>query len=167
MKILEQKEKRRQQQAIQKLKQAGNVNTITVTNPPKSLSTSHIYQQQQHQQRSQILQKKQEWVWVRMNQLHNNARQMESHPTTSTSRLITQQSNNRNIKVINTSTDESNINKLHLANFLTNRKILTKDQSLVDTSVVVISDLAAGTTEVKLRKMCQGIGDIKVRKFYG
>ncbi|KAF2885191.1 hypothetical protein ILUMI_20988 [Ignelater luminosus] len=167
LKILEQKEKRRQQ-ASQKLKQAENVNASAVTNPPKSLSTPHFHQQQQQPQKPRQIPQKNPQV-VRINQpLRNTPRQAESHPTTSTSRLITQQSNNRNIKVINTSTDESNINKQHLASFLSNRKILTKDQSLVDTSVVVISNLAAGTTDVKLRKMCQGIGEIKVRRnFYG
>lgn len=67
---------------------------------------------------------------------------------------------NSNIN-INTSNDESNYDKLHLASFLANRKILTKDQSLIDTSIVVMTNLSAGTTEIKLRKMCQGIGDIK------
>lgn len=64
---------------------------------------------------------------------------------------------------INVNSVDSNYDKQHLASFLSNRKILAKDQSLVDTSIVVVSNLAAGTTDVKLRKMCQGIGEIKVR----
>lgn len=73
---------------------------------------------------------------------------------------------NSNIRVINTANDESNYDKQHLASFLSNRKIIAKDQSLVDTSIVVVSNLAAGTTDVKLRKLCQGIGDVKVRQHF-
>lgn len=50
-----------------------------------------------------------------------------------------------------------------LNSFLNNRTVILKDQSLPDTSVVVISNLAAGTSEVKLRKLCQSMGEIQVR----
>lgn len=55
------------------------------------------------------------------------------------------------------------LNKDQLSSFLSNRKIFAKDKSLADTSVVVVSNLATGTSEVKLRKLCQGVGDIQVR----
>lgn len=54
-------------------------------------------------------------------------------------------------------------NAAGINSFLNNRKVIVKDQSLPDTSVVVISNLAAGTSEVKLRKLCQTMGDIQVR----
>ncbi|KAF5282806.1 hypothetical protein FQR65_LT02803 [Abscondita terminalis] len=84
-------------------------------------------------------------------------------------RRIQQQNANRTEQICNsninidTNSDESNYDKQHLASFLANRKILTKDQSLIDTSIVVMKNLSAGTTEIKLRKMCQGIGDVKRR----
>lgn len=50
-----------------------------------------------------------------------------------------------------------------IGSFLSNRKVIAKDQSLPDTSIVVIRNLAAGTTEVKLRKMCETMGEVQVR----
>ncbi|GJQ70305.1 hypothetical protein Trydic_g22743 [Trypoxylus dichotomus] len=64
----------------------------------------------------------------------------------------------------NVSADNSEsetLNKDHLSSFLSNRKIFAKDKSLADTSLVVINNLATGTSEVKLRKLCQGVGDIQ------
>lgn len=66
----------------------------------------------------------------------------------------------------NVSADNSEseaLNKDQLSSFLSNRKIFAKDRSLADTSLVVINNLATGTSEVKLRKLCQGVGDIQVR----
>lgn len=48
--------------------------------------------------------------------------------------------------------------------FLSNRTVLTNDQSLMNTPVVVVKNLSAGTTENKLQKMCQGIGEVQVSK---
>lgn len=50
-------------------------------------------------------------------------------------------------------------------NFLCNRTVIAKDDSLMDSSIVVVNNLAAGTSEIKLRKLCQGVGDIQVRVF--
>lgn len=49
--------------------------------------------------------------------------------------------------------------------FLNNRTVLAKDQDLVSTPVVVVNNLSAGTTEGKIRKLCSGIGEVKVRVF--
>ncbi|XP_017777739.1 PREDICTED: transcription factor mef2A-like [Nicrophorus vespilloides] len=70
---------------------------------------------------------------------------------------------NPNLKVINATEggNENKVDKGQLKSFLSNRTIFAKDQSLVDTSLVVVSNLAAGTSEVKLRKMCEGLGDIQ------
>lgn len=62
------------------------------------------------------------------------------------------------------SAGNSETDKDHLSSFLSNRKIFAKDKSLADTSLVVINNLATGTSEVKLRKLCQGVGDIQVRR---
>ncbi|KAF5297706.1 hypothetical protein FQA39_LY12037 [Lamprigera yunnana] len=75
---------------------------------------------------------------------------------------VTNRSEQVNSKKVIMNNDQSNYDKQHLASFLANRKILAKDQSLIDTSIVVMKNLSVGTTEIKLRKMCQGIGDIKV-----
>lgn len=47
--------------------------------------------------------------------------------------------------------------------FMKNRIVYDKDASLPDTSIVIVKNLSRGTPEAKLRKMCQGIGDIQVR----
>ncbi|XP_031342746.1 RNA-binding protein 33-like isoform X1 [Photinus pyralis] len=95
-----------------------------------------------------------------LKQQYSNLKEVRLGPKVTNSPKIQQtvirpQTFNNNINT------DSNYDKQHLASFLSNRRILTKDQSLIDTSIVVISNLAAGTTDVRLRKMCQGIGDIK------
>ncbi|KAK5646035.1 hypothetical protein RI129_004499 [Pyrocoelia pectoralis] len=102
------------------------------------------------------------------NQQQSNLKEVRLVPKTTNIPIRIQQtitrpqafSNNINTNAI-PNNDDSNYDKQHLASFLSNRRILTKDQSLIDTSIVVISNLSAGTTDVRLRKMCQGIGDIK------
>lgn len=59
--------------------------------------------------------------------------------------------------------ESESLNKDQLTSFLSNRKIFAKDKSLADTSLVIVSNLATGTSDVKLRKLCQGVGDIQVR----
>lgn len=71
--------------------------------------------------------------------------------------------NTNNIQIKTTDKPDVNIDKGHINNFLNNRTIIAKDENLVDTSIVVVNNLAAGTSEVKLRKLCQGVGDIQVR----
>lgn len=56
--------------------------------------------------------------------------------------------------------DEKGLTK----SFLNNRMVLANDQKLPVTPVVVVKNLSAGTTEQKLQKMCQGIGEIQVSK---
>ncbi|XP_022902246.2 uncharacterized protein [Onthophagus taurus] len=53
------------------------------------------------------------------------------------------------------------VDKNAVTSFLSNRKIIAKDDTLPDTSIVVVSNLATGSTEVKLRKLCKGVGDVK------
>lgn len=48
--------------------------------------------------------------------------------------------------------------------FLSNRMVLTNDHSLLNTPIVVVKNLSAGTTENKLQKMCQGIGEVQVSR---
>lgn len=48
--------------------------------------------------------------------------------------------------------------------FLSNRTVLTNDHSLINTPVVVVKNLSAGTGENKLQKMCQGIGEVQVSR---
>lgn len=48
--------------------------------------------------------------------------------------------------------------------FLSNRMVLTNDHSLMNTPIVVVKNLSAGTTESKLQKMCQGIGEVQVSR---
>lgn len=48
--------------------------------------------------------------------------------------------------------------------FLSNRMVLANDHSLMHTPVVVVKNLTAGTTENKLQKMCQGIGEVQVSR---
>lgn len=47
--------------------------------------------------------------------------------------------------------------------FLQNRTVLAKDQTLLSTPVVVVKNLSATTTEPKIRRLCQGIGEVQVR----
>lgn len=49
--------------------------------------------------------------------------------------------------------------------FLSNRMVLANDHSLLHTPVVVVKNLSAGTTENKLQKMCQGIGEVQVSRY--
>lgn len=71
--------------------------------------------------------------------------------------------NSNNIQIKTTDKPDLNLDKEHINNFLNNRTIIAKDDSLIDTSIVVVNNLAAGTSEIKLRKLCQGVGDIQVR----
>lgn len=48
--------------------------------------------------------------------------------------------------------------------FLSNRMVLANDHSLLNTPIVVVKNLSAGTTENKLQKMCQGIGEVQVSR---
>lgn len=47
--------------------------------------------------------------------------------------------------------------------FLNNRTVLAKDDSLINTPVVVVKNISAGTTESRIRKLCHGVGDVEVR----
>lgn len=49
--------------------------------------------------------------------------------------------------------------------FLSNRMVLANDHSLLHTPLVVVKNLSAGTTENKLLKMCQGIGEVQVSRY--
>lgn len=59
--------------------------------------------------------------------------------------------------------NDADVDRKHLSSFLNNRKILSKDHSLIDTRLVVVSNLSASTTNVKLMGISRGIGEIEVR----
>lgn len=48
--------------------------------------------------------------------------------------------------------------------FLSTRTVIAKDNSLLDTPVVVVRNLAASSSEPQLRKLCQGVGLVQVRE---
>lgn len=96
-------------------------------------------------------------------------------------RQVIQSSKNPNIlqvkrvaKVAKTSTNESGSilkgNSVKrsdadiVGKFSNVRKVIVKDERLPDTSIVVVNNLAQGTSEIKLRKICQTMGQIQVRR---
>lgn len=80
------------------------------------------------------------------------------------------------LKSTNTNQPVEDAKEENLGSFLSNRKVVEASKSvttgivgtslvqgtLIKTPVVTVSNLAAGTTDVKLRKLCQGLGPIKV-----
>lgn len=65
----------------------------------------------------------------------------------------------RTTNIVTNKIADSNVSN----NFLLNRTVLAKDQSLPCTPVVVVKNLSATTTEPKIRRLCQGIGEVQVR----
>lgn len=47
--------------------------------------------------------------------------------------------------------------------FLSNRKVICKDESLPETHTVIVSNFSVGTSEAKLRKLGQTMGEVQVR----
>lgn len=78
-------------------------------------------------------------------------------------------SNNISIKCIpnaSMAVDSTNdVDNQHLSSFLSKRKVLAKDEQLLDSRLVVIKNLSDSTPNRKILTMCKEIGDVQVRLF--
>lgn len=145
-KILAQKEERRKQAARKNLAEKDLANLA----PPSAIVAT------QNQIKTIVTQPKPQNISTNLTKRRVVNVNTNNTNTTLSNRIITQTATQLVAAAPANSADKSEI-----SSFLTNRRIIAKDQSLPDTTIVVVSNLAAGTTEVKLRKLCQGVGDVQ------
>lgn len=76
------------------------------------------------------------------------------------------ENSSRIVRVKNTATNVAlmPVNAVNTRAFLQNRTVLAKDQTLPSTPVVILKNLSATTTEPKIHRLCQGIGEVQVRE---
>lgn len=116
--------------------------------------------QSQQQGNPRMIKQAQQQVVLKNPNQFNQTKQMPQQKTNNVVPL-----SQRIVKTQPPKQKEPNMDSQQISLFLSNRTVISKDSTLPNTSLVVVSNLAAGTTEVKLRNMCQGIGEVEVSPF--
>ncbi|XP_066259129.1 uncharacterized protein [Euwallacea similis] len=172
-------EQRRQREEVFKWKEARRLKRLKRQN---SLNPTQP-QQQEHQTISAVVQRPLQGN-IKNRQVHQQNRHQQQH-TLNTSRtpvlqpikqiddqqfplknrtLVTAKISNRVIPLAQTTVQadpDIQLDKEHLSNFLAERKVLLKDDNLLQTRRVTIRNIATSTEEKKLFQICKGIGEIQ------
>ncbi|XP_018321934.1 uncharacterized protein LOC108734771 isoform X2 [Agrilus planipennis] len=162
--FLREKEERRKQAAKEKAMKAGNSFESNSTSAIQNTTQRKQFSKQISNVKKNVAKHQTLKVVTTTNQINPNKFQQQQQQTYSnnlqtlvTASVLKNANSSGGVRIVSKKTLEG----APTSGFLENRKVLARDDNLPDTSIVVVSNLAAGTTDIKLRKMCQNIGNVE------